>query len=180
MSDYQQGYDDGRSQHYSNQATQQVMASMGSLIVAVVALGSRLLVALALASPFLVVGFLVATPFDFLGTQYSLGRLLVVGASGYLSFAALYWLKGVGVALAKRGGWLWLLPLGLCIGIACIMPALLVKQFIAHSFPTAGLWSWGLALAFGLFAYNRYQFTRDTAPASALWSYRRGFLWGGN
>lgn len=179
MSDYQQGYEAGQAQHFSNQATQQLLAGMGSLIVAVVGLGSRLLLAVALASPFLVLGYVVAAPFDLLGGQYSLGRLLVVGASGYLGFAALYWLKGVGVGLAKRGGWAWLLPLVLCIVVTCVLPALLVQDAIAHFFPTAGAsWSWGLALAFALFAYNRYHFTQDNAPGSALWSYRRGYVWG--
>jgi hypothetical protein len=179
MSDYQAGYDEGRAAHQSAQATRQLMNGMGSLIGIVVMLGSRLLVEVAVAAPFLLVGFAAASPFDFLGGPLSLGRLLIVALTGYLGFSAIYWLKGVVIALGQRQGWLWVLPFAVCVLVTCLLPALLVQGFIRHAFPTAApLWSWGLAAALALFAYGRYSFLRDSAPGIALWSYRRGYRWG--
>lgn len=179
MSHYQHGYDAGHSQHYPTQTARHLLVDTGSLFSAVGSLVVRLLVGVTLASPFLLLGGLVAAPFPALGGQLGLGRLLVVGGVGYLAFAALYWLKGIVVALVQRGGRLWLLPLALCVGITCLLPALLVRSFVLHSFPSAGAgWGWGLAVAFGLFAYRRYDFKQATAPVAARWSYRRGYLWG--
>lgn len=72
------------------------------------------------------------------------------------------------------------MPFVPCVAITCPVPGWLVRQCVISWFPTAGpLWGWGLGIAFALFAYSRYRFLEDVAPNFTLWSYRRGYQWGG-
>ena len=85
-------------------------------------------------------------------------RLNDVQVLAYLLYAGLYWLKGVVVALRQRAGRLWLLPFGLCVAFACLLPGLVVHSFFNGS--VSQLWAWGLGAAFACFAYNRYYWPR--------------------
>lgn len=168
MSNYQQGYDEGRNDRRTAQA-------FGALVGGMFVLMVRGFVALLLASPFLGLAVLVLTPVEMLGPGFTKERLACIGVIAYLLYAGLYWLKGIVVGLRQRAGWLWVLPFALCVAFACLLPGLAVHAFLGKS--ASPLWAWGLGAAFAAFAYSRYRFTEDYAPAVALWSYRFGYRW---
>ena len=172
--DYEDGYSAGRTRHRPGATGVAVVNLLFGLVRPVTALGTAAL----LAAPFALVGFGLAAQFPFLGAAFSLTRLVASATGAYLFFAALYWLKGVGIGLRTRRGGLWLVPLALCVGFACLLPGLLVQLAVSHQFPAVGLaWSWSLGAAFALLAYRRYHFTENSAPAVIHWSYQSGYRW---
>lgn len=168
MSNYQQGYDDGRNDRRTAQAAGALAGGMFVLII-----GG--FVALLLASPFLGLAALALTPVKMLGPGFTNERLACIGVIAYLLYAGVYWLKGIVVGLRQRTGWLWMLPFALCVAFACLLPGLVVQAFLGKSVSPS--WAWGLGAAFAAFAYSRYRFTVDYAPAVTLWSYRLGYRW---
>jgi hypothetical protein len=177
---YEQGYEDGRNERRSIEATAQLGRGIGSLMMAGVVLAFSCTLIALVAAPFLLVGFLVLTPFDFLGSTTSSMRLTGVGITSFLSYAGLYWVKGLALGLrqAGRGKWWWL-PFLFCVLTACVLPAWLFRAVFMHTFPAAGpSWGWGLGAGFFLLAYGRYRFTQPGAPGWVRWAYVRGYRLG--
>ena len=179
MPNYQQGYEQGRNeQRYSAHTSRVVGQGIGTLIAWVFILGTRVAAEALITAPFIILGFVAVAPLDFLGPMLGAVRLVGMGLVAYLSYAGLFWLKGLVVALRHRRGRLWLLPFSVCMALACLLPGYLAYRLVTHALPTANpVWGWGVGVAFALFAYGRYRFTENSAPKLIDWSYRRGYRW---
>jgi hypothetical protein len=180
MSDYEDGYLASQNNQGGNyQSSKAAGALLGAGVVGavrLVPLALRLLVETVVATPFLILALVVTHPLDFLGSRYSIPRLLSIAAVAYGALALLYYLKGVAIALRLRGELSGSLLLATCVVLSVIVPALLLHWLIDYALPTARmLVSWGVPLAFGLFTYSRYRFTQDFAPTFTLWAYRLGY-----
>lgn len=180
MSDYEEGYlaaqNNQGGNYHSSKAAGALLGAGVVGAVRLVPLALRLLVETVVAAPFLVLALVVTHPLDFLGARYSGARLLSTAAVAYGALALLYYLKGVAIALRLRGERSGALLLAGCVVVSVVVPALLLHLLIDYALPPAGrLVRWGLPVAFGLFAYNRYRFTQDYAPPFTRWAYRRGY-----
>ena len=100
----------------------------------------------------------------------------------YLIFCIIYFFKGTIIGLQAKNRKLWILPWVICVLICCIIPALIVKSFVAGMFNLTqrqsilciGL-SWGAFVLFSLYVYGIYQFkTPTTVPKILYWSYALG------
>lgn len=99
----------------------------------------------------------------------------------YLIFCIIYFLKGTIIGLQAKNRKLWILPWVICVLICCIIPALIVKSFVAGMFNLTerqsilciGL-SWGAFILFSLYVYGIYQFKKPTVPKILYWSYALG------
>jgi hypothetical protein len=181
MSDYEEGYLAGQQanagySYHSGKAVGSLVGLASVLIVRFLPLAVRLALETIAVAPLLLLGLVLTLPLELPGPGLSNGQLLTIAAVAYLVYAALYWLKGLSLALRLRGGRRWLLPFAVCFSLACLVPALLLHLFIVRYVPTASLlFAWALPVGFILLACSRYRFTSDYAPALVLWAYR----WGG-
>lgn len=99
----------------------------------------------------------------------------------YLIFCIIYFFKGAIIGLQAKNRKLWILPWVICVLICCIIPAFIVKSFVAGMFNLKerqgilciGL-SWGAFLLFGLYVYDIYKFKTPTVPKILYWSYALG------
>ncbi|MBW4360517.1 hypothetical protein [Flavobacterium taihuense] len=99
----------------------------------------------------------------------------------YLIFCIIYFFKGTIIGLQAKNRKLWILPWVICVLICCIIPALIVKSFVAGMFNLTerqsilciGL-SWGAFILFSLYVYGIYQFKTPTVPKILYWSYALG------
>ncbi|MBA4320490.1 MAG: hypothetical protein C0412_18990 [Flavobacterium sp.] len=99
----------------------------------------------------------------------------------YLIFCIIYFFKGTIIGLQAKNRKLWILPWVICVLICCIIPALIVKSFVAGMFNLTerqgllciGL-SWGAFILFSLYVYGIYQFKTPTVPKILHWSYALG------
>lgn len=99
----------------------------------------------------------------------------------YFIFCIIYFFKGTIIGLQAKNRKLWILPWVICVLICCIIPALIVKSFVAGMFNLTerqsilciGL-SWGAFILFSLYVYGIYQFKTPTVPQILYWSYALG------
>lgn len=99
----------------------------------------------------------------------------------YLIFCIIYFFKGTIIGLQAKNRKLWILPWVICVLICCIIPAFIVKSFIAimfnpierQSILCIGL-SWGAFILFSIYVYGIYQFKTPTVPKFLYWSYALG------
>ena len=99
----------------------------------------------------------------------------------YLIFCIIYFFKGTIIGLHAKNRKLWILPWVLCVLICCIIPALIVKSFVAGMFNLTErqsilciVLSWGAFILFSLYVYGIYQFKTPTVPKILYWSYALG------
>jgi len=188
MSDYEDGYlahQNTRSYSSGPRDAYQTGKALGSLLRGGGRVSGGLLRAVGpvladilAAAPLLVLAFLLTAGLAFLGPYGSLPRLLAILAVGYCFYVLVYFIKGLALSLRLRGGWLWLLPLGLVVLVSVLVPAMLLHQLTVQVVPNVpAVSAWGLPLVFVVVAFFRYRFTADYAPSYALWAYRLGYGW---
>lgn len=99
----------------------------------------------------------------------------------YLIFCIIYFFKGTIIGLQAKNRKLWILPWVICVLICCIIPAFIVKSFVAGMFNLTERQSilcirlsWGAFILFSLYVYGIYQFKTPTVPKILYWSYALG------
>ena len=181
MSEYEEGYyasqnNIGGNAYRSGKAAGGLLGLGLGAVIKLLPLAVRLVGKVLVAAPYLVLGLGAASLVPGLGAGFTDARLFVGTAAAFGFYLALYWLKGVAIALHRRSG-RWGLALVLCLVLACLVPALLLHGALARALPAPGmvLFTWVVPVALAATTYYNYRPTLDYAPGLALRAYRLGY-----
>jgi hypothetical protein len=165
--DYYQGYEDAMRQA-------RVRRNSGLIVISIL-YGAFIYV------PLLLFGYWLANKISPLYSSDTIIRFALTSIFAFLSFAIIYFIKGLLIGLRTRGQSLWLILWVLCVlltsGIQSYMAQSLLENFFhSKNVANAEMWSWLGAALVALLIYSHYQFLSNVAPRSVFWSYRLGFF----
>jgi len=112
------------------------------------------------------------------GWNYAWGLIAIV----YFLESLVFYIKGFGIMLKKKGSVLWIIP-WLIGGLYCFgFPVFILHTFIydllkpvpGHPTNILSICSWIVAGVMGVYIYSRYHWQLDTAPRWMGWAYRMG------